>query len=69
MTKPTPPENKALRDAAMALYEAGKWDLVNNAMPQERQALLWEALRDALGLPEGHATKGGFHKAQEKGND
>jgi len=47
-------QTNALRAAAQALYDAGRWELPS--MPPAEQAKLWEALRDALGLAPGHAT-------------
>jgi hypothetical protein len=44
-------------DAAHALYMAGRWEC--HALPESEQARLWEALRDALGLPQGTATAAG----------
>jgi hypothetical protein len=47
----------ALAEAALALYLAGRW--TSEWVSVDEQARLWEALRDALGLPEGTATKAG----------
>lgn len=52
-------ELKRLRTAATALYFAGMWRCTPSS-PDE--AKLWEALRDALGLEAGVATKAGVHK-------
>jgi hypothetical protein len=43
-----------VRAAAIALYEAGLW--VSEAVESPRAELMWQELRDALGLEEGHAT-------------
>lgn len=52
-----------MEQAALALYRAGFWDLVPRhgepSLPAPEQAKLWEALRDALGLPPGTATAAG----------
>lgn len=53
-----------VRLAALALYNApGFWDLVAShgspGLDGREQARLWEALRDALGLPPGTATAAG----------
>ena len=45
-------ELATLRRAALALYQAGHWELDR---PMTGQKQLWEALRDALGLPPGSA--------------
>jgi hypothetical protein len=42
---------------AHQLYLAGRWTC--EGLSPEEQARLWEDLRDALGLPEGTATKAG----------
>ena len=48
----------AVRDAAMALYLAGRWDCA--AVGGSAAAAMWERLRDALGLPHGTATARGI---------
>lgn len=48
---------EAIAEAARALYMAGRWDCAG--LPADQQARLWEALRDALELPAGTATKAG----------
>lgn len=50
---------EALRGAALDLYMSGRWELTG--MAPDVQARLWEALRDALGLEPGAATKAGVH--------
>jgi hypothetical protein len=50
-------ELRRLRTAATALYFAGKWSCHR---PVD-EAALWEALRDALNLEAGVATKAGAH--------
>lgn len=45
-------ELAALRRAALAIYYAGHWELDR---PMTSQKQMWEALRDALGLPPGTA--------------
>jgi hypothetical protein len=47
----------ALEAAGKALYMAGRWDCVS--VDAGHAARLWEALRDALGLPVGTATANG----------
>jgi len=54
----TPPTPDALRDAALALYNAGRWSC---GLSAEKEAHLWESLRDALGLDAGHATARNVH--------
>jgi hypothetical protein len=49
-----------LKSAALKLYLAGRWDC--QTIPPEQAAVLWEALRDALGLPAGTATAAGVAK-------
>lgn len=46
-----------LQAAATNLYLAGRWDC--QSIPTEQASVLWESLRDALGLPVGTATKRG----------
>lgn len=48
-------EIAALREAAERLYCAGRWDC--DTVPPDVAAQLWEALRRALGLPAGTATR------------
>lgn len=55
-------ERDALRQAAFDLYLAGRWDCAS--VPPETAAQLWEALRDALGLPVGTATAAGVASAR-----
>jgi hypothetical protein len=50
---------KTIEEAALALYFAGRWSC--DKLPPDEQARLWEELRDALGLPEGSATKAGVN--------
>ena len=57
-------EEARIRQAAMTLYMAGKWEL--NGVPADEQARLWENLRDALGLEEGYATNHGVHDQVEE---
>jgi len=47
----------AVRAAALALYEAGRWVSVD--VPREKADAMWATLRDALGLRPGHATARG----------
>jgi hypothetical protein len=47
----------AVRSAALALYEAGRWVSVD--VPREKADAMWATLRDALGLRPGHATARG----------
>jgi hypothetical protein len=47
----------AVRSAALALYEAGRWVSVD--VPREKADAMWATLRDALGLRPGHATTRG----------
>jgi hypothetical protein len=47
-----------LYEAAKALYMAGRWTCPQ--LSELDQALLWEALRDALALPPGTATDAGL---------
>ena len=47
----------AVRAAALALYEAGRW--VSADVPTEQADAMWATLRDALGLRPGHATARG----------
>lgn len=47
-----------LWDAAKALYLAGRWDCA--LLPAGVAADMWARLRDALGIPEGTATKLGI---------
>lgn len=58
-----PVDGEGLRESALALYEAGRWELVGGTGDQYK---LWENLRDTLGLPEGYATKKGIHPAQSE---
>ena len=51
-------EHDKLREAALALYFAGKWSCHR---PVD-EAKLWEDLRDALGLKAGAATSAGAHE-------
>lgn len=51
-------ELETLREAATALYEGGRW--ISPDLPIDRQVEMWEALRDALGLPLGHASELGM---------
>jgi hypothetical protein len=46
-------KNERLRAAGTALYMAGKWSC---DIPADEQAHLWEAMRDAIGLPAGTET-------------
>lgn len=55
---PHPDEtDNALVVAGKALYFAGKWECPEIA--PEVQSKLWDALRDALGIPVGGATEVG----------
>jgi hypothetical protein len=47
----------AVRSAALALYEAGRW--VSADVPRDKADAMWATLRDALGLRPGHATARG----------
>ena len=47
----------AVRSAALALYEAGRW--VSADVPRDKADAMWATLRDALGLWPGHATARG----------
>jgi hypothetical protein len=47
----------AVRAAALALYEVGRWVSVD--VPREKADAMWATLRDALGLRPGHATARG----------
>jgi hypothetical protein len=47
----------AVRSAALALYEAGRWVSVD--VPRDKADAMWATLRDALGLRPGHATARG----------
>ena len=49
-------ENERLREAALALYEAGRWELHDSEILPSEQAVMWANLRDALGLEPGHST-------------
>lgn len=54
----------ALRAAALALYNAGHWNLMRHnadftGAARAAEAKLWENLRDALGLAPGTATANG----------
>ena len=51
---------KKLETAAFQLYMAGKWDC--DTLEDDEQTRLWTNLRNALGLPEGTATKAGLIK-------
>jgi hypothetical protein len=53
-----------LEEVATDLYMAGYWTR-NEGTPQEDLSM-WEALRDALGLPEGTATKAGVAALAEE---
>jgi len=55
------PEATAIRDAALALYEVGQW--VSPDVPAAQADAMWATLRDALGLPVGHATARGVAAA------
>ena len=44
-----------LKADALQLYMAGKWSC--DTLDDDEQARLWVNLRNALGLPEGTATK------------
>lgn len=55
-------EPAALQKAATDLYMAGRWTL--HGMPGIEQAVLWEALRDAIPLPPGTATSLSLTKAE-----
>ena len=46
--------SEQIKQAATNLYMAGKWGCPN--LNEADQSALWEALRDALGIPEGTAT-------------
>ena len=59
--KPTVPAADALRDAALALYEAGRW--VSPDVSAVQADAMWATLRDALGLPAGYATDRGVADA------
>jgi len=59
--KPTAPAADALRDAALALYEAGRW--VSPDVSAVQADAMWATLRDALGLPAGYATDRGVADA------
>jgi hypothetical protein len=59
------PQVQGVDDAARALYMAGRWEC--SALPGSEQVRLWEALRDALGLPKGTATAAGVAAAQDQG--
>jgi hypothetical protein len=61
-----------IRAAALDLYQAGRWYLDRPAVGRPSlsladQALLWEHLRDALGLPLGTATEAGAGSFARKG--
>lgn len=45
-------ELASLRTAALRLYTAGRWERVSSG-DRRADEKLWEALRDALGLPPG----------------
>jgi hypothetical protein len=47
---------EAMREAATALYLAGKWELHETDVLPHEQAVMWERLRDAIGLPKGTHT-------------
>lgn len=49
-------ERDEVRTAAHRLYRAGKWELPG--MDEKKQAKLWEALRDAIYLPEDTTGEG-----------
>lgn len=49
-------EMEAMRAAALDLYEAGRWELSDRFISADEQAVMWERLRDALGLQAGHST-------------
>ncbi len=53
----------AIRSAALALYEAGRWVSVD--VPREKADAMWATLRDALGLRPGHATARGVNDAAD----
>jgi len=48
---------ETLLEAVRALYFAGYWTCAGST--REKQAALWERLRDAAGIPEGAATEAG----------
>lgn len=48
----TPPARSELEQAALELYYYGRWELPGRA-PEPQDAVLWERLRNALGLPPG----------------
>ncbi len=51
--------NKRIREAARALYFAGRWAGTNHEgapIAADEQAKLWTELRDALEIPPGTAT-------------
>jgi hypothetical protein len=50
-----------MREAAIALYEFGKW-----SCGKDGEAAMWELLRDAIGLQAGHATKLGVHEPSDE---
>ena len=52
-----------LHAAALQLYMAGKWDC--DTLEDDEQTRLWINLRNALGLPEGTATKAGLLKGDD----
>jgi len=60
------PAAKAIRDAALALYEVGQW--VSPDVPAAQADAMWATLRDALGLPVGHATARGVAAAPPAGS-
>jgi hypothetical protein len=49
-------DRDTLLAAARALYDAGRWTCDRPC----DEARLWEALRDAIGLPPGYATSRGI---------
>lgn len=49
-------ELAAAREAATDLYKAGRWEITDRFVPADDQAVMWERLRDAIGLPKGTHT-------------
>jgi len=49
-------ELKAAREAATDLYKAGRWEITDMFVPADDQAVMWERLRDVIGLPKGTHT-------------
>jgi hypothetical protein len=49
-------ELEAAREAATDLYKAGRWEITDRFVSADDQAVMWERLRDAIGLPKGTHT-------------